>query len=286
MYDPTVKQADEDKKSPNGCYGGRHTKSFPGANVYTQTHSGRRVLVDEAARQICPQAGNTNRRQQLLGSEDSLGHQQGAEDAESTTLAGHLSRRRKTSNRNQVAAGASPDLLEGRKPKEKPGLRASPHEPCHRRRRTVAHAACATRKTDCSHTYDTMAVQLSLKRYGVVLLDRSRGGTAPGSQPKKSPTSANDCDTDPSGLTMDGQSRTNGQQALKIVQWNAEGVRLKKTELQHFLKLKAIGVCCIPLFHKGLRGVSTRPRKPTKGRTADPGKKQHPRRRNPEIRSS
>ena len=41
-----------------------------------------------------------------------------------------------------------------------------------------------------------------------------------------------------------------------------------------------------PLFHKGLRGVSTRPRKPTKGRTADPGKKQHHCRRNPEIRSS
>ena len=168
---------------------------------------------------------------------------------DSTTLAGHLSRRRKTSNRNQVAAGASPDLLEGRKPKEKPGLRASPHEPCHRRRRVVAHAASATHKTDCSRTYDTIAVQLSLERCGVVLLDRSRGGTAPGSQPQRSPTSATDCDSDPSGSTMDGQSMTNGQQALKIVQWNAEGVRLKKTELQHFLKLKASDVCCIQETH-------------------------------------
>ena len=88
----------------------------------------------------------------------------------------------------------------------------------------MAHAACATHKTDCSCTYDTMAVQLSLERCGVVLLDCSRGGTAPGSQPQRSPTSATDCDSDPSGLTMDGQSRTNGQQALKIVQWNAEGV--------------------------------------------------------------
>ena len=168
---------------------------------------------------------------------------------DSTTLAGHLSRRRKTSNRNRVAAGASPDLLEGRKPKEKPGLRSSPHEPCHRRRRTVAHAACATHKTDCSHTYDTMAVQLSLERCGVVLLDCSRGGTAPGSQPQRSPTSATDCDSDPSGLTMDGQSRMNSQQALKFVQWNAEGVRLKKTELQHFLKLETIDVCCIQETH-------------------------------------
>ena len=38
----------------------------------------------------------------------------------------------------------------------------------------MAHAACATHKTDCSRTYDTMAVQLSLERCGVVLLDRSR----------------------------------------------------------------------------------------------------------------
>ena len=88
----------------------------------------------------------------------------------------------------------------------------------------MAHAACATHKTDCSRIYDTMAVQPSLERCGVFLLDRSRGGTAPGSQPQRSPTSATDCDSDPSGLTMDGQSRTNGQQALKIVLWNAEGV--------------------------------------------------------------
>ena len=113
----------------------------------------------------------------------------------------------------------------------------------------MAHTACATHKTDCSRTYDTMAVQLSLERCGVVLLDRGRGGTAAGSQPQRSPTSAIDCDSDHSGLTMDGQSRTNGQQALKIIQWNAEGVRLKKTELQHFLKLKAIDVCCIQETH-------------------------------------
>ena len=137
---------------------------------------------------------------------------------DSTNLDGHLSRRRKTSNRNQVVAGASPDLLEGRKPKEKPGLRASPHEPCHRRRRTVAHVACATHKTDCSLTYDSMAVQLSLERCGVFLLDRGRGGTVPSSQQQRTRTSATDCDSDPSGLTMDGQSRANGLQALKIVQ--------------------------------------------------------------------
>ena len=61
-----------------------------------------------------------------------------------------------------------------------------------------------------------MAVQLALERCGFVLLNRSWGGTAPGSQPQRSPTPATDCDSDPSGLTMDGQSRKYGQQALKI----------------------------------------------------------------------
>ena len=123
----------------------------------------------------------------------------------------------------------------------------------------MAHVACTTHKTDCSRTYDTMAVQQSLERCGLVLLDRSRGGTAPGSQPQRSPTSATDCDSDPSGLTMDGQSRANGQQTLKIVQWNAEGVRLKKTELLHFLKLKAIDVCCIQETRFFIRGYEVFP---------------------------
>ena len=113
----------------------------------------------------------------------------------------------------------------------------------------MAHVVCATHKTNCSRTHDTMAVQLTLERCGVVLLDRGWGGTAPGTQPQRSPTSASDCNSDPSGLTMDGQSRANGQHALKIVQRNAEGVQLKKTELQHFLKLKAINVCCIQETH-------------------------------------
>ena len=164
---------------------------------------------------------------------------------DSTTLACHLSRRRKPDH----SRGLHQIYPREGKPKEKPGSRASPDEPCHRRRRTVAHAACTTHKTDCSRTYDTIAVQLSLERCGVVLLDRDRGGAAPGSQPQRSPTSATDCDSDPSGLTMDGQSRANGQQALKIVQWNAEGVRFKETELQHFLKDKVIDVCCIEETH-------------------------------------
>ena len=107
-------------------------------------------------------------------------------------------------------------------------------------------------------------------------------------QSQMSPTSATDCDSDPSGLTMDLQSLENGQHTLKIVQWNVEGVWLKKTELQQFLKLKAIDVCCIQETHLSslLQGVLIKTRKPTKGRTADPGEKQHPCHKNPDIRSS
>ena len=150
-----VKQADEDKKSPNGCFGGGgHTKTFPGANVYTQTHSGRRALVDEAAGQICLQAGNTNRRQKLQGSEDSLGHQQGAEDAEWPYLARVEGTRQpwlatsleegKLETETRSRQGLHQTCLREVKPKEKPGLRASPHEPCHQRRvlptKPIVHA--------------------------------------------------------------------------------------------------------------------------------------------------
>ena len=42
-----------------------------------------------------------------------------------------------------------------------------------------------------------------------------------------------------------GQSRATGHQTLRIVHWNAEGVRQKKLELQQFLKEQEIDVCCI-----------------------------------------
>ena len=55
-----------------------------------------------------------------------------------TTLAGHLSRRRKASNRNQVMAGAFTRPTRGKENPKNPGSRASPNEPCHWRRRTVS----------------------------------------------------------------------------------------------------------------------------------------------------
>ena len=107
-----------------------------GANVYTQTHSGRRVLVDKAAGHICLQAGNTNRRQQLLGSEDSLGRQQGAEDAEWPSLARVKGTRQpwlatsleewKLQTETRSRQGLHQACLREGKPKEKPGLKGMP----------------------------------------------------------------------------------------------------------------------------------------------------------------
>ncbi|KAK7101444.1 hypothetical protein V1264_019826 [Littorina saxatilis] len=93
-----------------------------------------------------------------------------------------------------------------------------------------------------------MAVQLSLDRCGVVLVSRSQGRTAPGLQPQGGPTSATDCGSDPLPLTGGGQNRATGQQ-LRIMHWNAEGVRQKKLELQQFLKSQQIDICCIQETH-------------------------------------
>ena len=94
-----------------------------------------------------------------------------------------------------------------------------------------------------------MAVQLSLDRCGVVLVGRSQGGTAPGPQPQRGPTNATDCGSDPLLMAGGGQSRATGHQTLRIVHWNAEGVRQKKLELQQFLKVQKIDVCCIQETH-------------------------------------
>ena len=80
-----------------------------------------------------------------------------------------------------------------------------------------------------------MAVQLSLDHCGVILVGRSQGGTAPGPQPQRGPTNATDCGSDPLLMAGGGQSRATGHQTLRIVHWNAEGVRQKKLELQQFL---------------------------------------------------
>ena len=125
------------RKVPTAATAEEVIQKLPGANVYTQTHSGGRVLVDKAAGQIIM---STSRQHQQEATAARLRGQlrasagcrrcwmaiPGPGRGDSTTLAGHLSRRRKTSNRNQVVAGASPDLLEGRKTQRKTGFKGHP----------------------------------------------------------------------------------------------------------------------------------------------------------------
>ena len=80
-------------------------------------------------------------------------------------------------------------------------------------------------------------------------MGRSQGGTAPGPQPQRGPTNATDCGSDPLLMAGGGQSRATGHQTLRIVHWNAEGVRQKKLELQQFLKVQKIDICCIQETH-------------------------------------
>ena len=72
---------------------------------------------------------------------------------------------------------------------------------------------------------------------------------APGPQPQRGPTNATDCGSDPLLMAGEGQSRATGHQTLRIMHWNAEGVRQKKLELQQFLKTQKLDVCCIQETH-------------------------------------
>ena len=90
--------------------------------------------------------------------------------------------------------------------------------------------------------------QSTLERYGVVLKGRGQVGTAPGPLPRRGPPQATGTTSVSPGVTREGQSNSTSHN-LKVMQWNAEGVRLKKTELQNFLKEHDIDVCCIQETH-------------------------------------
>ena len=96
--------------------------------------------------------------------------------------------------------------------------------------------------------FDHMAVQTTLDRCGVVLMDRSQVRTAPGPQPQRGPLHVTDCGSG-SPVARGGQSRATGDPKLRLAHWNAEGVRQKKTELQNFLKQNGIDVCTIQETH-------------------------------------
>ena len=49
--------------------------------------------------------------------------------------------------------------------------------------------------------------------------------------------------------TRGHKSTTSVYNFLKIIQWNAEGLVKKKTELEHLLKRESIDICCIQETH-------------------------------------
>ena len=93
-----------------------------------------------------------------------------------------------------------------------------------------------------------MAVQMTLDRCGVVLMDRTQVRMVQGPQPQRGPPHATDCDSG-SPVARGGQSRATGVSKLRLTHWNAEEVRQKKTELQNFLEQIGIDVYTIQETH-------------------------------------
>ena len=57
----------------------------------------------------------------------------------------------------------------------------------------------------------------------------------------------------PPGTTRGGPSiATSHKDTLSVMQWNAEGVRQKKLDLQNFLDSQGVDVCCIQESHNRL----------------------------------
>ena len=66
-----------------------------------------------------------------------------------------------------------------------------------------------------------------------------------GPKPRGSPTLATG-GSGPPGVTRGGQSiATSHKDTMRVMQWNAEGVRPKKLGLQNFLESQGVDVCCM-----------------------------------------
>ena len=79
-----------------------------------------------------------------------------------------------------------------------------------------------------------------------------QAGTAPGPQPQRGPPSATGGKSQRSGgenIETINEIDTSADKLLTIVQWNAEGLRRKKTELQEFLRKEKVDIMCIQETH-------------------------------------
>ena len=82
-------------------------------------------------------------------------------------------------------------------------------------------------------------------RDGVDSMERSQVEKASGPKPRKSLPSTTGS-SNPS-TAREGWNKATGN--LNIMHWNTEGVRNKKSDLQHFLRVHKIDICCIQEAH-------------------------------------
>ena len=97
-------------------------------------------------------------------------------------------------------------------------------------------------RTGCLRTFDVMEMSIFNNRHGVV--PRRQVGAVPGHY-GPSQTAGTSDSREEAGM---GQSRATSFN-LRMIHWNAEGVRNKKLELQVLLKERNIDVCCIQETH-------------------------------------
>ena len=97
-------------------------------------------------------------------------------------------------------------------------------------------------RTGCLRTIDVMEMSIFNNRHGVV--PRRQVGAVPGHY-GPSQTAGTSDSREKAGM---GQSRATSFN-LRMIHWNAEGVRNKKLELQVLLKERNIDVCCIQETH-------------------------------------
>ena len=97
-----------------------------------------------------------------------------------------------------------------------------------------------------------MTLRDQINRNGARPVGICQAGAVPGSVPQRSPpkqleVSLSSCGARGRGGKVTGRkpSKTKEAPAINIMQWNAEGVSNKTTELQHFLHANNINVCCI-----------------------------------------
>ncbi|KAK7115386.1 hypothetical protein V1264_001263 [Littorina saxatilis] len=110
-------------------------------------------------------------------------------------------------------------------------------------------------KTRHARIKPNMAIQTDIRRYGARPADR-QAETAPGPQPQRGPASATGEATQSDNRRQQPQASVSqpsqpdkSADPLVFAQWNAEGLRKKKPELQDFLRREQVDIICIQETH-------------------------------------